>query len=326
MAEAIFGKAAEKEKNSFAGRVFFEDAVLLNPEEVPQIEESIPQILSTPKPTTFQHYLVQGTDNIHNLNHYNSDTVIRGNKLYWHKSGKGWEETEISFSRNDFNKMLADNGINRAMFRNPIIDDAYRQKVEVNLSTLPKNLYPIILNAIGKYETQHTRIRPVKPETEFNFRIRFENLSEKELGALLFALKLPEGCAHKIGMGKPLGLGSVEITPTLVLSDREKRYKSLFDGNIWALPKKNGKTIDKYIQDFTEDIFDKINPEEKKDVSLLWDIYRLKQLKIMLNFEEGKQLEKADKIRYMQIQGLNNNEFKDRKVLPIPEKVMIADS
>jgi len=39
-------------KESFAGRVFFEDAILLNPQENPLTKEAIPQILSTPKPTT----------------------------------------------------------------------------------------------------------------------------------------------------------------------------------------------------------------------------------------------------------------------------------
>lgn len=331
IAEAIFGKAAEKENDSFAGRVFFEDAVLLNPKEDPRMEETIPQILSTPKPTTFQHYLVQDSDNITRLNHYNSETIIRGNKLYWHKSGeeKKWEETKIAFPINKFDNILHDNGIVDSNFGNSLAFIEHGQKAEINLSKLPEKLYPIILNAIGKYETQHTKIQPVKPETKFKSRIRFENLSEEELGALLFTLSLPEGCAHKIGMGKPLGLGSVQITPTLVLSDRKDRYKSLFDDNSnWSLPpKKDGKTIQGYIDDFEDDVLGQIGKEEKEGAKLLWDTYRLRQLKTMLDVEEGKQLEKAGKIRYMQIDlpqpGDRRpiNEFRDRKVLPIPEKV-----
>lgn len=262
IAEAIFGKVAEKGEDSFAGRVFFEDAVLLNPEKDPLMEESIPQILSTPKPTTFQHYLVQNSNDIRNLNHYNSQVNIRGNKLYWHKSGEKWQETDTTFS------------------------------------------------------TQHTKIRPVKPEIEFKFRIRFENLSEIELGALLFVLSLPAGCAHKIGLGKPLGLGSIEITPTLVLSDRRERYKSLFEGDRWSLPEKNGKTIHDYISDFEKYILNNINDKEKKNASSLWKTPRLRQLKTMLDVERGKKLEKLGKIEYMQMQ-----EFKDRRILPIPEKV-----
>ena len=51
-----------------------------------------PQILASPKPTTFQHYLVQPDETgatKRDLKHYASkpveETVIRGHKLYWHK-------------------------------------------------------------------------------------------------------------------------------------------------------------------------------------------------------------------------------------------------
>ncbi|MEI8259529.1 MAG: TIGR03986 family CRISPR-associated RAMP protein, partial [Deltaproteobacteria bacterium] len=85
-------------------------------------------------------------------------------------------------------------------------------------------------------ESQHTGIKPVKPGVTFRFRVRFENLSDEELGALLWVLRLPAGHCHALGMGKPLGMGSVRITPTLVLSQPADRRATLFDarGN-WAL-------------------------------------------------------------------------------------------
>jgi hypothetical protein len=73
-------------------------------------------------------------------------------------------------------------------------------------------------------DSQHTRIRPVRAGRTFTGRVRFENLTGIELGALLSAFKLPEDCAHKLGMGKPIGLGSVRIEPALHLIDRAKRY------------------------------------------------------------------------------------------------------
>jgi len=89
-AESIFGK-----KDKFPSRVFFEDANLCEGQgDDILMKESTPKILSSPKPTSFQHYLVQSSDNIRSLNHYNSNTAIRGNKLYWHKSGNDWKETE----------------------------------------------------------------------------------------------------------------------------------------------------------------------------------------------------------------------------------------
>lgn len=266
--EAIFGKVAEKDKKSFSGRIFFEDALLLNQNENPIMDELIPKTLSSPKPTTFQHYLKQDeSNNIKNLKHYNDpDANIRGYKLYWHKSGENW-------TQNDFN---------------------------------PK---------------QDTKIRPVKPNTNFNFRIRFENLSQIELGALLFALKLPPECAHKIGMGKPLGLGSVKITPELFISDRKKRYSNLFENEKWSLSEnKNSEVeIDNLINSFQKYILGKIGAG-KENASSLWETSRLKKLKLLLDVEIGKKLEKEGKIRYMSIEP--KNEFKDRNVLPIPEEAI----
>ena len=43
------------------------------------------------------------------------------------------------------------------------------------------------------------------------FVIQINRLTDSELGCLFEALELVPGCAHKLGMGKPLGLGSVEI-------------------------------------------------------------------------------------------------------------------
>jgi len=85
--EAIFGK-----QKTFAGRVFFEDAFLNEGQNDVMMGKATPKILASPKPTTFQHYLVQDSDSNRQLNHYNSFASIRGYKLYWHKSGKSWED------------------------------------------------------------------------------------------------------------------------------------------------------------------------------------------------------------------------------------------
>ncbi|WP_071515278.1 TIGR03986 family CRISPR-associated RAMP protein [Geitlerinema sp. PCC 9228] len=51
----------------------------------------------------------------------------------------------------------------------------------------------------------------VKPDTEFTFEIDIKNLSDIELGALLYLLSLPQGHYHRFGGGKPLGFGSVRL-------------------------------------------------------------------------------------------------------------------
>ncbi len=252
--EAIFGN-----EETFAGRVFFEDAFLKDGQNSILIGEKTPEILSSPKPTTFQHYLVQTFDEKKKLNHYNSDASIRGYKLYWHKSGKIWEG----------------------------------KKKEIQDS--PK---------------QYTRINPVREGIKFAGKIRFENLSDVELGALLFALDLPQGCCHKMGMGKALGLGSVKITPELFLSDRKKRYESLFGE--WDI--NESKDINKFKKDFEKYVLEKAGENKNS----LWEVDRLKDLMAMLNFNRGVTLENQGETDYMQL-----NEFRNRLILPRPSRIKL---
>jgi CRISPR-associated protein (TIGR03986 family) len=69
------------------------------------------------------------------------------------------------------------------------------------------------------------KVRPLKKGCRFVFHVDFENLSEWELGLLLFSLNPRDDFYHKIGMGKPLGFGSVQIRPAGVFFiERSKRY------------------------------------------------------------------------------------------------------
>lgn len=75
---------------------------------------------------------------------------------------------------------------------------------------------------LGKYNRY---IQPLDSDTKFHTRIDFTNLEEDEFGALLLALTLEENMRHKIGYGKPLGLGSINMIPTsLTLVDYVARY------------------------------------------------------------------------------------------------------
>ncbi|MEH2169970.1 MAG: TIGR03986 family CRISPR-associated RAMP protein [Nostoc sp.] len=99
IAEAIFGfvrrdKQPEKKEQSRAGRISVSDAICLSSaNDIFMTQEVItPKILASPKPTTYQHYLVQPEETNaekSKLKHYASqpteETVIRGHKLYWHK-------------------------------------------------------------------------------------------------------------------------------------------------------------------------------------------------------------------------------------------------
>lgn len=52
----------------------------------------------------------------------------------------------------------------------------------------------------------------VNPQTTFSFNIDVTNLSEVELGGLLWLLSLPKHHYHRLGGGKPLGFGSVKLS------------------------------------------------------------------------------------------------------------------
>jgi len=54
-------------------------------------------------------------------------------------------------------------------------------------------------------------IETVKPGAVFEFEVDYINLTEAELALLIFALTLEPGMAYKVGMGKPVGLGSTRL-------------------------------------------------------------------------------------------------------------------
>jgi CRISPR-associated protein (TIGR03986 family) len=53
---------------------------------------------------------------------------------------------------------------------------------------------------------------PLEEGASFEFHVAFDRLSLMHLGALLEAIDFPAGHAHKLGLGKPFGLGSVRLT------------------------------------------------------------------------------------------------------------------
>jgi CRISPR-associated protein (TIGR03986 family) len=261
IAGAIFGN-----ETHFAGRVFFDDALIRKKHDDEEVfwGEKYHKILSGPKPTTFQHYLVQTEDNIKNRKHYNSNSSIRGNKVYWHKNGNDWEETNIE-----------------------------------NRKKHPK-------------QYANAKINPIKSGVRFFGRIRFENLSDIELGALLFSLELPDGCYHKIGMGKPIGLGSIKISPKLYLSDRKKRYQNLFAE--WT-----NKTTEYRDKQYFANAFEKHVLQEigENNIESLWRTNRLKELLAMLHYDTGRKLDDENTIEYMELES-----FRNRSILPKPTQVV----
>lgn len=178
--------------------------------------------------------------------------------------------------------------------------------------------------------TQHTQFRPVRAGVQFQFRIFFENLSERELGALCWVLHPvgPEGedYCHSLGMGKPLGMGAVKLDATLHLTNRAERYTSLFNGDTWALgletPQRisDRNTLLQLTKPFEEHILAELVPEPACE-----HLYGLKRIAMLLKMLEwpgypsdpkgNLHLGSRPNTRYMTIQP---NEYRDRPVLPDP--------
>jgi len=284
LAEALFGTVnGERDLDNahtgaHRGRVSVDDALLHavtggGSPFFPGEGTRYPAILSTPKPTSFQHYLTQddGNGDQHRLRSYSErdrgKAVLRGTKLYWHRGGPGSRE---------------------------LLTQRPRQHV-----------------------SQYTAIRPVRPGVVFRGRIRFENLSALELRALLYAVELPRSCRHRLGMGKPHGMGSVRIQSQVTLIDPALRYSALSAiGRV--SPEEQGERLQAAREAFRSKIVAFYNmtvtsPHVPPEAEV-WKIPRLGELRHLLKWEGRPPRARTE------YQALSR--FRARPVLPTPSAVM----
>ncbi len=72
---------------------------------------------------------------------------------------------------------------------------------------------------------QKVIIQPVDRGSSFHFHLDYDNLSPQELSLLLYSLRPSPSFRHKLGLGKPIGLGSVRIDINHVSAvNRTERY------------------------------------------------------------------------------------------------------
>lgn len=300
LTDAIFGfvrtkdrdtskDAIQKSLDALAGRIFIENAICQKTVNddiwlTGNFDDTIiPKILSNPKPTTFQHYLVQNSSDKIQLKHYASkppkdnnpgETVIRGHKLYWHKG-----------SNPDIEHPDGDSATGTQITKIKPIKSGVSFQFNIHF----ENLNEIELGAI--------------------------------LWILKIAAE-PKYCLS-LGMGKPLGMGAVKIEHELLLNNRQELYSQLFNSNKWLTGEENQSetaskseacinAFEKYI---TENIHQDDHPEGDNAVKLD-EIPRIQMLLLMLRCDK---LPSADNTRYMTIEP---NEYKDRPVLPTPFQLM----
>jgi len=114
--------------------------------------------------------------------------------------------------------------------------------------------------------SRHVRIRPWGKGGKWRFEIRFDNLNDLELGLLLYALKPTDTFLHKLGMGKPIGLGSVVVTIDCVRTvDRIARYSA--EG--WGRPRFKEGSLDWSVQ--RDEFINGMNAEIRAALETLGD-------------------------------------------------------
>lgn len=80
------------------------------------------------------------------------------------------------------------------------------------------------------------QIEPLKAYHTFQGKIRFKNLDAAELGAMAYVLSLcqdHENTCLKLGMGKPIGMGTINMTAKLHIQGKDY-YEHLFGGSGFA--------------------------------------------------------------------------------------------
>lgn len=84
-------------------------------------------------------------------------------------------------------------------------------------------------------ENVASQLRPLPAKkTKFSGVIRYRNLRPEELGLLLWAIRLEEGCCQSVGMGKPYGYGRMKVS---IDSLREYDMAALYGpGSLCARP------------------------------------------------------------------------------------------
>ena len=65
-----------------------------------------------------------------------------------------------------------------------------------------------------KNNDQRMSVRPIRRCAQFRFRIHFENLTDVELNLLYTVLRPAPEVRYKLGLGRPLGLGTVRLDPS----------------------------------------------------------------------------------------------------------------
>jgi CRISPR-associated protein (TIGR03986 family) len=168
-------------------------------------------------------------------------------------------------------------------------------------------------------ENTDAELFPVKAGAEGRFNIVLDGLSLEELGAVLMALEPFPGAAHKLGMGKPLGLGSVRLTvEELRLGSERDRYVSISD-RLAGRAEAEAELKSRARLAFQEHILGQLK-EQGAGAASFDDLPAIKTLRVMMDYE-GRP--KNEATAYLSIEEPNRQgvTYKTKAPLKTPEHI-----
>ena len=150
-----------------------------------------------------------------------------------------------------------------------------------------------------------------------DFEITLDRVSKEELGAIIMAIQLPESCAHKLGSGKSLGMGSVRLEiKQFDVQEDSKKYESLEDrlnsfGKLQQ-EKFDSSKLTEYKDCFKCYVLTKLG-EPSDDPSYYYEQKEINNLFKMLDYKNKPSNEKT--------KNMELKEFNNRKILDTIDKI-----
>lgn len=148
----------------------------------------------------------------------------------------------------------------------------WHHKDKINISGKEKIKFEIAIEKIkdSKQEAFNSSVQMMKSDNDFKFEVTFKELTEEELGILIYGLELEEGMGHKIGKAKSFGLGSCVIKIDEILLKNKDRYKQ-FSKPYTSMEKEKKDDVVKLVKEKYIDV-------NKKEI---------KELKYILSFDNS---------------------------------------
>jgi CRISPR-associated protein (TIGR03986 family) len=198
-ADRVFGWVNQRGAGAWRGQLRLGPVTCSSPDPVEQFPGGLPlSILGAPKPQQARFYVARdgsGRAQQNGLDKasagYSQGKGLRGRKVYPH------QPVPEAHWQPDATPAGQDPAIS------PVDGGTFREYLRPRVNGEPQ------------WDKQNRSVLGwVKPGASFSFDIDVINLSDVELGALLWLLSLDEGSYHRLGGGKPLGFGSVRLEIT----------------------------------------------------------------------------------------------------------------